>query len=88
MERITHREMRNRSGEILRRVAGGESIEITNSGRVAAVIVPATPSALDDLIERGEVRPAQGDLKELLAIKRERASRPSSEILADVRGRW
>lgn len=88
MERVTHREMRNRSGEILRRVAGGESIEVTNSGRVAAMIVPPSTSSLDDLIERGEVRPAREGLKGLLAIKRKRPSRPSSEILADVRGRW
>lgn len=40
MDTVTHREMRNRSGEILRRVEAGESIQVTNNGRPAAVIVP------------------------------------------------
>ncbi|WP_460519342.1 type II toxin-antitoxin system prevent-host-death family antitoxin [Humibacter antri] len=30
METVTHREMRNRSGEILRRVEAGETIRISN----------------------------------------------------------
>lgn len=80
--------MRNRSGEILRRVAAGETIEVTNNGRVAALIVPPSRATLDELVERGEARRAPGSLKDLLAIERKCPSRPSSEILADVRGRW
>ena len=44
MERIAHRDLRNRSAEILRRVAAGESFEITNHGEVVAVLAPATGS--------------------------------------------
>ncbi len=40
MERIPHRELRNRSSEILRAVAAGESFEITNHGEVVAVLSP------------------------------------------------
>ena len=36
VERIAHRDLRNRSSEILRRVAAGESFEITNHGEVVA----------------------------------------------------
>ena len=43
MERISHRELRNRSGEVLRRVQAGESMEITNNGVVVANISPAQP---------------------------------------------
>tara|TARA_R110002020_G_scaffold14291_11_gene50742 strand:+ start:1524 stop:1646 length:123 start_codon:yes stop_codon:yes gene_type:complete len=32
--------MRNRSGEILRRVEAGESVLVSNNGRLAALIVP------------------------------------------------
>lgn len=39
--RIAHRELRNNSSEILRRVASGETMEITNHGEVVAVISPA-----------------------------------------------
>ncbi len=37
------RELRQDASEIVRRVEGGEEIEITVSGRLAARIVPATP---------------------------------------------
>ena len=40
VERIAHRELRNRSSEILRAVAAGESFEITNHGEVVAVLSP------------------------------------------------
>ena len=48
VDRIAHRDLRNQSAEILRRVARGESFEITNHGQVVAVIRP--PSA-DDVWE-------------------------------------
>lgn len=37
------RELRQDASELVRRVEGGEEIEITVSGRLAARIVPATP---------------------------------------------
>lgn len=40
MERIAHRDLRNRSAEILRAVTAGESFEITNHGEVVAVLSP------------------------------------------------
>ena len=49
MNTVTHREMRNNSGEILRRVEAGESIQVTNNGRVAALIVPPSGDPLTDL---------------------------------------
>lgn len=52
MERVTHGEMRNRSGEILRRVEAGESIEVSNSGRPAALIVPVGGTVLDGELAR------------------------------------
>jgi len=40
VERIAHRDLRNRSSEILRAVAAGESFEITNHGEVVAILSP------------------------------------------------
>jgi len=37
---ISQREMRNNSGEVLRRVAGGESFIITNDGVEVAELIP------------------------------------------------
>jgi prevent-host-death family protein len=45
MPTITHRELRNNSAEVLRRVAAGEAMEVTNRGVVVAHLSPvATPS--------------------------------------------
>lgn len=43
MERISHRELRNSSGEILRRVQEGEMFEITNNGVVVAELIAPRP---------------------------------------------
>ena len=53
-----HREMRNQSGDILRHVAAGETIQVTNHGQVAALIVPPGTDPLADLVSRGQVRVA------------------------------
>ena len=39
-ERLAHRDLRNRSAEILRDVAAGGSYEITNHGEVVALLTP------------------------------------------------
>jgi prevent-host-death family protein len=88
MESVTHREMRNNSGEILRRVDAGESIRVTNNGRVAALIVPPAGDALEQLAERGQLRPALRELTSLRTIRRRTARRTSEQIIADSRGNW
>jgi prevent-host-death family protein len=65
MERIGVRELRQNASKYLRRVAQGESIEITDRGRPVAVLVPSKLTGLDRLIAEGRVRPAQGDLLDL-----------------------
>lgn len=88
MEMVTHREMRNRSGEILRRVAAGESVQVSNNGRPTAMIVPVGGSVLDGLIARGEARPARTGVDALLSITRAVSPMTSSELIDDSRGRW
>ena len=44
----------------------GESFEITNYGRVVALIVPAHPTPLDLLRAAGKTQPAELPLDELL----------------------
>lgn len=88
MESVTHREMRNRSGEILRRVEAGETVQVSNNGRPAALIVPVGGEPLDGLIARGEARPARTGTGTLAAIPRGVSSATSEELLRDSRGRW
>lgn len=77
MERIAHRDLRNRSAEILRAVANGESFEITNHGEVVAILSPPDESPLRTI-------PAtrRGGWRELPRVK---LSRPSQEILDEIR---
>ena len=56
------RELRHNTSEVLARVRRGETIDVTEYGRLVARIVPVeehepTP-ALDRLVEAGRVRPA------------------------------
>lgn len=45
METVGLRELRQDASELVRRVEGGEQIDITVSGRLAARLVPARPAS-------------------------------------------
>ncbi len=80
--------MRNQSGDILRHVSNGETIQVTNNGQVAALIVPPGSDPLTDLVSRGQVRVARTPLSSLRLIARRKGTADSQAIVADVRGRW
>lgn len=80
--------MRNQSGDILRDVAEGETIQVTNNGQVAALIVPPGSDALADLASRGQVRVARTSPSSLRSIVRRKGATDSEAVVADVRGRW
>ena len=62
------RELRQRASELLRRVAAGETIEVTDRGRPVAVLAPLPEAApLERLRAAGGVQPATADLDELPA---------------------
>lgn len=86
MRTVTHRQMRNESGEILRAVAAGETVQVTNRGQVAALIVPPSNDSFAELISRGEVRVARHSPSSLRAVARKRSTRGGAAILADIRG--
>jgi prevent-host-death family protein len=88
METVTHREMRNRSGEILRRVEAGESVQVSNNGHLAALIVPVGGDALEALIARGEARAPRTSTATLANISPVESPLSSRELLEDSRGRW
>lgn len=80
--------MRNSSGEILRAVAAGETVEVTNNGQVAALITPPGSDVLTRLVELGQARQARRPAADLAAIDRRPARLTSAEIVKDVRGAW
>ena len=79
-EQIPHRELRNNSAAVLRRVQAGETIEVTNHGEVVAVLVPPTrrPGQL-------RVRPARvhGGFSQL---RPEPAAESTEAVLNELRG--
>ena len=58
MERIGLRELRQNASRYIAHVAQGETVEVTQRGRLVARIVPAVEDPWKDLILRGEVIPA------------------------------
>lgn len=80
--------MRNDSAGVLRRVAAGETMVVTNHGRPAAVIGPPPGDVLTLLSAQGQIREALTSPASLRSIERTKASKRTAEILADVRGRW
>jgi prevent-host-death family protein len=88
MRTVTHRELRNQSGDILRQVADGETIQVTNNGHVAALIVPPGTDTLADLVSRGQVRVAPQPTSSLRSIVRRKSTVDSQAIVAVVHGRW
>ena len=85
---ITHRQMRNDSSEVLRRVAAGESILVTNNGQPAAVIGPPPGDVLALLSAQGQVRKAVNSPASLRSIKRRKSKTNTADIVTDIRGRW
>lgn len=62
-ERLAHRDLRNRSAEVLRAVAGGATYEITNHGEVVAVLSPwgQPPGRLQ--VRPAKIRGRWGDIE-------------------------
>jgi len=80
MATITHRELRNNSADVLRRVAAGESMEVTNRGVVVAHLTPAETPVLPFPVSR-MVRRSGG----WSALPKVALDRPVSEIIDDER---
>jgi prevent-host-death family protein len=78
-QRLAHRELRNRSAEILRDVAAGATYEVTNHGEVVAVLSP--PATAGHLrVKRATVR---GGFGEIARVRRHEAT---ADALDDLRG--
>ncbi len=66
MDEIGIRELRQNASKYLRRVAGGETLVITDRGRPVARLVPIQPTGgRDALIRSGRLRPAEEPLDDM-----------------------
>lgn len=79
VETLAHRELRNRSSDVLRRVQAGATFQITNRGEVVALIGPA--STRPDLrVRRASVRGG------FASLPRVRIDRSLQDHLDELRG--
>jgi len=58
VEQIPIRVLNQHTASVLARVKSGETVEVTERGRLIARIVPASGGELDDLVAAGRVIPA------------------------------
>lgn len=66
MARIGIRELRQKASEYLRRVEGGETIEVTDRGRPVALLTPIPEAPpLERLRAAGDVDAASGSIDDL-----------------------
>jgi prevent-host-death family protein len=86
LERITHRDLRNNSAEILRRVAAGESFEVTNHGVVVGVLTPPRTRELERLRAAGRTRRPSKSWTDPWEVPAVQLDESSDEVLADLRG--
>lgn len=87
MERIGIRELRQHASRWVRRVAEGESFEVTDRGRAVARLLPVPPAhGVAALEAEGRISRAEGDLLRLGPRVKPTAGLPlPSEILAALR---
>ena len=89
MESIGVRELRQNASRYLELVEAGETVEITNHGRLVALLTPARPNVAAmsraDLIARGLLIPGRGRISDL-PLPPERPGVSASAILEEMRG--
>jgi antitoxin (DNA-binding transcriptional repressor) of toxin-antitoxin stability system len=70
---------------ILRRVAAGEAVEVTDRGRPVAILLRTMPSGLARLEREGLLREAQADLLDLRPVRPPAGSAAPSAIVSEGR---
>ena len=86
MTSIGLRELRQNASEYLRRVESGETIEVTNRGRIVARIVPARPPGLEQLEREGRITTSGGNFLSFPdPLKHVKGKPAPSEVLRRMR---
>jgi prevent-host-death family protein len=86
MFQIGIRDLKQNASAVVRRVASGETIEITDRGHPVARIVPLRhASAAEQLIAEGRMTPASGNRSNLPPLPPVPGRPLLSEALADLR---
>lgn len=86
MERVGVSELRQNAGELLRRVAAGEIFEVTNRGRLVAILSAPRASRLAEMERQGLIGRAEGDLLEVVPVRMPKGKRLPSNLIREGRG--
>lgn len=88
MKSVGIRELKQNASAVIRDVARGEEVTVTDRGRPVARIVPikAGTSLLEQMIQSGEARPATRSIADLgPPLPRRPGAQPLSEVLRKMR---
>jgi prevent-host-death family protein len=85
MDRVGVRELRRQASAILRRVAAGETVEITDRGRLVAVILRSMPHGLARLEREGLLRRGEGNLLDVRPVPLPAGARRPSDLVSEGR---
>lgn len=89
-ERVTvgMRDLSQRTAKVLALVRAGETVEVTDRGRIVARIVPAVDDRYDQLVAAGVLRPATRpfNLTQLPEPVDNPTGQTTDELLAEIRG--
>jgi prevent-host-death family protein len=86
MTKVGIRELRQNASAVLRKVAAGETVEVTDHGRPVARIVPLhSERTLDHLIAEGRASRTQGDLLALRPAAAVKGKARLSDVLTEMR---
>ena len=78
---VSHRDLRNRSGEVLHAVEAGETYTVTSRGRPVARLVPISEANPDLPLHRSAA--TRGGFYQLI---RHSIAHPSAETIDELRG--
>ena len=85
MEQVGVRRLKQETAALLRRVAAGEALEITDHGHPVARLVPILRSSVDQMIAEGRILPATADLKDTMRrLGLPRPQEPGKPLLSKV----
>ncbi len=87
MTRIGIRELRQHASRYLERVKAGEVVEVTERGKLIALLVSPTPAVVsrDRLIASGRLIPAKGTLQVPTHRHVARSNDTASQALSELR---
>ena len=84
-EKVGVRELKQNASAVLRRVKSGESLTITDRGRVVALLSPTSTSTYDSLVEQGVLTPARSSFSGYTGPLSLPNGQPLSDVLTQMR---